>query len=167
MSSLFSIWVLIFFFIGYVVSSFYPSFDPSSVAGLRVVVTGATAGIGRAIALHYASLGAKVIVVARTQSKLESVVREMRTAGARRADYIVADLGSTEENSFSDMVRKANEILGGLDTLILNHVISEGTYRVGGFYDGVDMASHKDLFNVNFFSYVSIAQFAMPYLEPS
>ena len=43
------------------------------VRGKRVLVTGASSGIGEQIALHYARLGANVVVTARTESRLQQV----------------------------------------------------------------------------------------------
>jgi NAD(P)-dependent dehydrogenase (short-subunit alcohol dehydrogenase family) len=53
----------------------------SELAGRRALVTGASRGIGREIALTLASAGAEVILVSRTQAALELVAREIRAAG--------------------------------------------------------------------------------------
>ena len=58
--------------------------DPSygtPLRGKRVLVTGASSGIGEAAARQFAKLGAKVVVVARRQEELEAVVAKIRAAG--------------------------------------------------------------------------------------
>ncbi|OPL20384.1 corticosteroid 1-like 11-beta-dehydrogenase isozyme, partial [Mytilus galloprovincialis] len=46
-------------------------FDPDLLKGKRVVITGASAGIGEQMAYHYAKMGANVIVTARREQKLQ------------------------------------------------------------------------------------------------
>lgn len=67
--------------IGSVVRRRFWAADPPAAAllGKHVVVTGATSGIGEAMALSFARLGATVHVLGRTQSKIDAVLRDVRT----------------------------------------------------------------------------------------
>ena len=67
-----------------------------SLANRRYVVTGASSGIGRAMAGHLAQAGADVILVARRESELQRAVDEINTEN-ERARYVVADLGQREQ----------------------------------------------------------------------
>lgn len=64
--------------------------------GRRALVTGASAGIGRAAALELAARGCAVAVLARSASKLEGLVSDLRTAGAPEAWAIEGDLENRE-----------------------------------------------------------------------
>lgn len=84
----------------------------------RAVVTGASRGIGRAIALGLAECGADVLIHAATRrAQAESVADEARALGVR-AGVSVADLGDAEapQQIFDTAVEK----LGGVDILVLN-----------------------------------------------
>ncbi|MFB7716715.1 MULTISPECIES: SDR family NAD(P)-dependent oxidoreductase [unclassified Nocardia] len=74
------------------------------VAGKTVLITGASSGIGRALALRVADEGAIVVVTARRTSELDQLVAEIRTRGGQ-AYAVTSDL-STEEgvNKFADEV---------------------------------------------------------------
>lgn len=63
-----------------------------SLAGRHALVGGASAGIGRAAALHLAGLGCEVTVLARRAEALAALVPELRAAGAPAARALVADL---------------------------------------------------------------------------
>lgn len=63
-----------------------------SLASRHALVCGASAGIGHAAALALASLGASVTVLARREEKLAAMLPRLREAGARAAQFVVADL---------------------------------------------------------------------------
>ncbi|KAJ5578030.1 uncharacterized protein N7459_006994 [Penicillium hispanicum] len=71
------------------------------VAGRTVVITGGSEGMGRAVAVQMASKGANVVIVARTVSKLEATVEELKTKSwnmlKQRFMYIAADLSDAAE----------------------------------------------------------------------
>ncbi len=81
------------------------------------LVTGASRGIGRAIALGFAQEGASVAVTARSESDLRSLVDEVKATGGR-AVAISADLSQPSE--LPGVVRRAVETLGTIDILVNN-----------------------------------------------
>ena len=86
-------------------------------AGRRAVVTGASAGIGRATALRLAAEGARVGLVARRPEPLEATAREIRDAGGE-ALVLVAD-GSVE-SEIEKAMDTASGKWGGLDIIVSN-----------------------------------------------
>lgn len=62
-----------------------------NLSGRRAVVCGSTQGIGRAIAIQLAELGAEIVLLARNPERLESVVRELATDHEQNHEMIVAD----------------------------------------------------------------------------
>jgi NAD(P)-dependent dehydrogenase (short-subunit alcohol dehydrogenase family) len=93
------------------------------MAGRVVLVTGGTAGIGKATALGLATMGAHVAITGRDRGRTEAAAEEIRAAGGQ-ADVFVADLSAQ-----SDVRRLADEVLHTLariDVLINN---------VGGYWN--------------------------------
>ncbi len=66
--------------------------SPLSLTGRHALVCGASAGIGRATALALSSLGAEVTALARSEDKLQTLVKELTEASSLTARYVVADL---------------------------------------------------------------------------
>jgi NAD(P)-dependent dehydrogenase (short-subunit alcohol dehydrogenase family) len=83
--------------------------------GRRVLVTGASSGIGRAIALAFAAEGARVVVCARRKQRLAQL-RDLAPAGSTLP--LVADVREPEQ--CRRLVADAVEMLGGLDILVNN-----------------------------------------------
>ena len=105
------------------------------MAGRTVLVTGGTAGIGKATALGLATMGAHLAVTGRDRGRAEAAAGEVRAAGGGRVDVFVADLSSQAE-----VRRLAGEVLGRLgriDVLVNNvggywhtrHVTADGLER--------------------------------------
>ena len=81
------------------------------------MVTGATSGIGRGIAEHFAGLGADLVVHGRNRDDGLETVRRVKSAG-RQAEYFDGDL--TSEEVCRGLIRFAVERFGGLDILVNN-----------------------------------------------
>jgi short-subunit dehydrogenase len=102
-----------------------------SLRGQVVVVTGASSGIGRATALECARLGARVVVAARRQAALESLVDECGRMGGQ-AIAMALDVGVP--SAMDDLAELAVETFGGIDVWVNN----AGLYSVGLFEDTPD-----------------------------
>src|SRR5687767_819756 len=123
--------------------------------GKKVIITGATKGIGLAIANAFAGEGADVGICSRTAADVESTVRAIEGLGVR-AFGEVADVG--DPGAVRAWVARMAEKLGGLDTLVSNvsalgHLPDEDTWR-------------RSL-NVDVLGVVAGCDAAMPYLQAS
>ncbi|NRQ32914.1 SDR family oxidoreductase [Nonomuraea sp. NN258] len=87
------------------------------LSGKTALVTGASKGIGRAIALAYAEAGADVALVSRSADSLAEVGKEVEARG-RRAVVLPADL--TDRDAAAGAVRGAIDGLGHLDIVVNN-----------------------------------------------
>ena len=88
-----------------------------SLAGDVALVTGASRGIGRAVAVALAEAGADVVLCARTQTDLEDVARQIGDLG-RKAAVVTADLSTT--GNVQRMVSQAVSAFGRIDILVNN-----------------------------------------------
>lgn len=112
--------------------------------GWRVLLTGASQGIGEALALELAKSGARMVLTARSEDKLDKVVQAVRIAGGE-AHGIAADL--THELERKNLLVSATEILGGLDGLINNAGLGSWNHFADGTEDGF-----RDMMEINFFT---------------
>jgi NAD(P)-dependent dehydrogenase (short-subunit alcohol dehydrogenase family) len=92
-----------------------------SIAGKIAIVTGASRGIGEAIAKGFAQAGADLVLVGRNLSALEKVAKEIEGLG-RKALPISADIGKSEE--IQKAVGAAVEVFPRIDILVNNAGIS-------------------------------------------
>ena len=67
-----------------------------NLGGKSAVVCGSTQGIGKASALELALLGASVTLIARNESMLKDVIKELKTLSGQNHQYLVADFDSPE-----------------------------------------------------------------------
>ncbi|MCX5471415.1 SDR family oxidoreductase [Alcaligenes sp. A-TC2] len=85
--------------------------------GKVALVTGASSGIGRAIALMFAEQGAALVLTARRGALLEAVAKEIRQSGGR-AEFVAGDI--TQAETHEQVIEAANSRFGGLDIAINN-----------------------------------------------
>ncbi|KAL4235523.1 hypothetical protein ACF0H5_003920 [Mactra antiquata] len=138
-------------------------FDSGLVKGKRVLVTGASTGIGEQLAYQYAEHGAHVVITARRENRLKEVIEECKTRGNKdqKFGYIVGDM--LDIDSTENLIKNAVDKLGGLDVVVLNHIL----LNTLGFWEGSshNFSSLERIMTVNFHSYVHLASHALPYVE--
>ena len=130
------------------------SFD---LTGRRALVTGASRGIGREIALAYARAGADVAVLARNAELLEVVAGEVRALG-RRAVIATADV--LDADATRATTAEAIEALGGLDILVNNAGGNSFSTPVAS----MRMSGWEKTMRLNLDSIVHITQVSLPAL---
>jgi NAD(P)-dependent dehydrogenase (short-subunit alcohol dehydrogenase family) len=82
-----------------------------------VVITGATSGLGRATALQLAQKGAFVVIVARSNTKANEVIKEIEKGGGK-GQFIISDLSSMKDTK--EAAESITKVVGRLDVLINN-----------------------------------------------
>ncbi|MBT3170817.1 MAG: SDR family NAD(P)-dependent oxidoreductase, partial [Rhodospirillaceae bacterium] len=85
-----------------------------------IIITGATKGIGRAMAVVFGANGANILATGRTSDELDSICREVERAGAQ-AVSLVADLALAD--SPARITQQALDSFGRIDVLINNAAI--------------------------------------------
>jgi len=126
--------------------------------GKRILVTGASSGIGRATAECFLEAGASVALVGRREPPLKEVI-ESRAEGGQ-AYIVVADL--SEEKQAEACVTQAVERIGGLDVL----VNAAGILRSGSI-EGTSLELWDEMMNINLRSIFHLMKLAVPHLERS
>ena len=118
--------------------------DMKTLANKVIVITGASSGIGEAMAKVYAAQGAKVVLGARNVQKLQLLAGDIRARGGQ------------------ELIETAVREFGGIDVLICNAGIS-----MRAIFDDVDLGVLHRLMDVNFWGTVNCCKFALPYLQAS
>ena len=91
---------------------------PDALAGKTILVTGASDGIGKAVAMAAAKAGALVIMMGRTQRKLEVAHDEIVAAGAAAPVIVPVDFMKAEGSVYLALAEQINEDFGQLDGLV-------------------------------------------------
>ncbi len=125
-----------------------------ALTGVRVVITGASSGIGRATALAFAREGANVILAARREPILQRLAQECEMLGGR-ALVVATDV--TDANAVQRLADRTDEACGGFDVWINN----AGT-GVFGTYQAADIALHRRTIEVNLLGAMHGAFAALP-----
>jgi short-subunit dehydrogenase len=123
-----------------------------------VILTGASTGIGEALAHQLAQQGAWLALAARNAEKLEAVAAECRAHGGRA---LVVPTDVVDEAQCEALVNRTLTEFGRIDTLINNAGLSMWTK----LEDVEDLASLEYLMRVNFFGSMYCTYYALPHLK--
>jgi short-subunit dehydrogenase len=127
------------------------------IRGRRFLITGASGGIGRALAEQAASAGARLAIAARSRDNLNALADTLRARGAE-VHTIPADVSSATDRE--RMLEEAESNLGGLDVLVNN----AGVAAWGHFATSTEDIL-RQVMEVNFFAPVELIRSAIPHLE--
>ena len=121
-----------------------------------VIITGASSGIGKALAFEFAGKGAKCVLGARNYDKLAEIAEEIKLKGGEIA-FSQTDV--TSENDCKNLVQSAVDQFGRVDVLINNAGIS-----MRALFKDVDLEVLRRVMDVNFWGTVYCTKYALPYI---
>lgn len=119
-----------------------------------IIVTGASSGIGLAMARVFADYGANVVLAARSGDKLVEIANQI----GDKALAVQCDV--VDEKQCQELVKKAVAKFGGVDVLINNAGLS-----MRALFDDVDLSVMHKLMDVNFWGCVNCTKYALPYIQ--
>src|SRR5213080_1119521 len=124
-----------------------------------IVVTGASSGLGRAVARLAGARGAKVVVTARNGEALDACVREIEAYGS---EGLAVPADCTVQDEVAQVVEQAIDRFGRIDTYVANAIVTvyAETYR----YDAAEL---RRIMDVNFFGQVYGYWAVLPHLRDS
>jgi NADP-dependent 3-hydroxy acid dehydrogenase YdfG len=122
-----------------------------------VLITGASAGIGAALAREFARQGADLVLAARRLPRLEELAGELRARG-RQAVVVRCDV--TEEGGVEQAVARAVDAFGHLDVAVAN-----AGFVVAGPVERLTLADYRRQFETNVFGVLRTAHAALPALR--
>ncbi len=124
-----------------------------------VIITGASSGIGLALAKEFAKQGSKLVLAARSADKLEDLEKEFNSKGIETIG-VATDV--SKEEDCENLIKKAVEKFNGIDILINNAGLS-----MRALFQDVDLKVLRQLMDVNFWGTVYCTKYALPYLLES
>jgi NAD(P)-dependent dehydrogenase (short-subunit alcohol dehydrogenase family) len=127
------------------------------------VITGASSGIGKALALHLVRLGARVSLAARRKEELNAVVEECNKIRKDSAIGTVTDVSIRGDNKA--LIDATLAHFGVIDILVLNAGISAGAPLLEVNEQGLD--SFETIQKTNYFGPAYAAKYALPHLVKS
>ena len=123
-----------------------------------VIVTGASSGIGRSLAVQLAGQGAKVVLAARRADLLEQVAVECRQRGG---EALAVPTDISDEVQCKMLVEKTVAEFGQVDMLINNAGLAASAL----FEDFLDLKLFKHTMDVNFYGAVYCTYYALPHIK--
>lgn len=126
--------------------------------GKVALITGASAGLGKAMAQNLAAQGARVAIAARRPDRLEETAIACRDLGA---DVLTVVTDIADEAQCRTLIDKTIETFGQLDLLINN----AGAAATALFEDFPNLSLFHHIMDVNFYGAVNCTYFALPYLK--
>lgn len=124
-----------------------------------VIITGASSGIGKALAFAFGQEGAKVVITGRREDALKSVSDELTQAGINNLS-VVADVSIAEDNE--KVITETIKTYGKIDILINNAGIS-----MRALFEDCELSVMRTLMEINFFGTVYATKYALPYIKAS
>jgi short-subunit dehydrogenase len=128
--------------------------------GRRIILTGASEGIGRALAIELAARGARVALAARDRERLETLAQECR---ARGGEALAIPTDVTNEHDLEWLVAETVKTFGGIDAVVHN----AGITMWSRFDVLQDLSIFERLMEVNYLAPVRLTALTLPHLRQS
>jgi short-subunit dehydrogenase len=126
--------------------------------GRRIILTGASEGIGRALALELAARGARLALAARDRDRLESLAQECRGRGG---DALAVPTDVTNSQDLEWLVAETLKTFGGLDAVVHN----AGITMWSRFEALADLSIFERVMEVNYHAPVRLTSLTLPHLR--
>ena len=137
-------------------------FGPGLLQDRIIMITGATDGIGRALAVRAAELGARVILHGRNVKRLEEVYDEIEAIdGAHRPSIAMLDLATADGDAYTSLAKSIEEEFGHLDGLVHNAGILGSRHSIEQY----DAAEWQQVMHVNLTAPFALTQVLLPLLK--
>lgn len=124
-----------------------------------VIITGASSGIGLALAENFAKRKARVVLAARSYDKLVSIKKELETF---TKNILIVETDVSKESDCKNLIDKTIAAYGKIDILINNAGIS-----MRALFEDTELSVIKQLMDINFWGTVYCSKFALPYVLKS
>jgi len=122
------------------------------------VVTGASDGIGKEIALRYSQRPSFLVLAARSEEKLAQVAMQCKENGCERCIHVPVDV--SKEDDCRKLIQIAIQEFQRVDILVLCAGVSyHNTFELS------NLSAFRNMMDVNFFGYLYCTYFALPYLK--
>ena len=128
-----------------------------TIANKRIIITGASSGIGQFLAERLAEKGARILICARREERLSKLSEELKRKG-QQCRYLAGDV--TDPSFRSELLNAAQKELGGIDVLVNN----AGAGAMGRF-DEAAPERLRQVFEVNFFAPAELMRICLPALK--
>lgn len=124
-----------------------------------VIITGASSGIGLALAQNFAKGNAKVVLAARSYDKLQSIKEELKNINK---NLLIVETDVSKESDCKNLIDKTIEEYGKIDILINNAGIS-----MRALFEDTELSVIKQLMDINFWGTVYCTKYALPFVLKS
>ena len=138
------------------------TYSPDLLNDRIILITGASDGIGRALAIRAAELGGQIILHGRNVKKLEKVYDEIDSIkSAPRPSIAVVDLASANSNAYESLASNLEQEYGRLDGLVHNAGILGGRFSIEQY----DAVQWQHVMHINVTAVFAITQVLLPMLK--
>ena len=129
----------------------------------NILVTGASRGIGKAIAIGLSDYGANIIMLAKNENQLDQIYDEIKSNSETNPLIVGCDLNTLDENKAQEIANVISRDYGHLDALINNAAILEKMSSIEDY----DLQTWEKVLKTNLTSGFLLSKYTMPLMQLS
>ena len=137
--------------------------DTKFLLNKNILITGASRGIGKCLALNFSEYGANTILLSKDEKLLDQVYDEIKRKYKTNPMIITCDLNNLDENYCQEITNSIQKTYGNLDALINNAAIVEKLSTIENY----DLKTWEKVIKVNLTSSFLLSRFLLPILKIS